>query len=454
MATLFVPAGITTDYSAMVLAGIDAIEFLGAANAVFAAAQFDNVQILTTVNLVGTAGVNSVQVNGSSLNASAWTFSSWSSTEDSIIINGTTGNDTFVGSSRTDVIDGGGGNDAINGGPGADTLMGNAGNDTLVSVNAGADKIDGGADSDFARVSRAALAVGLTIDLTAGGGGVNIGDGTTIADVERIAFTGGSAGDDVIGGALNDVLIGNDGANDMDGAGGNDILRGGPIAELLTGGTGNDTVRGGDGGDNMDGGAGIDTLDYTDSFPAVTINLFTGFAGGGFAAGDVFVNFENVIGSAGADSLGGDGNPNRLLGAAGNDNLGGGDSKDTLNGGDGNDLLTGDLGGDVQTGGAGLDFFRYLAPAESPAGAGRDLLLDFAQGFDTINVAAIDANATVAGNQAFVFAGAGAPLLGQLRYFQTATHTVIQAEINGAAGIDFQIACLGIFIPNAGDFLL
>jgi uncharacterized protein len=84
----------------------------------------------------------------------------------------------------------------------------------------------------------------------------------------------------------------------------------------------------------------------------------------------------------------------------------GGAAGDTLTGGDGNDMLFGALGGDTLTGGDGNDTFVYRSTAES-GGSFVDFISDFASG-DKIDLSAIDANSTAAGNQAFAFVGPGA----------------------------------------------
>ncbi|EME70698.1 calcium binding hemolysin protein, partial [Paramagnetospirillum caucaseum] len=87
---------------------------------------------------------------------------------------------------------------------------------------------------------------------------------------------------------------------------------------------------------------------------AVTVNLGTGSASGGEAAGDVLSGIENLLGGNAADILTGDAGANRLSGAAGND---------TLSGGAGDDILAGGAGSDRLTGGDGADTADYSASA-------------------------------------------------------------------------------------------
>jgi len=112
----------------------------------------------------------------------------------------------------------------------------------------------------------------------------------------------------------------------------------GSVIENATGGSGDDIIQGNSTGNVLDGGAGTNTLSYRGSASGVTVNLSTGGASGGDAAGDTFANFENLIGSAAADSLTGSNAANAIRG-------GGGD--DTLYGLYGDDLLVGGGGGDT-----------------------------------------------------------------------------------------------------------
>ena len=143
-------------------------------------------------------------------------------------------------------------------------------------------------------------------------------------------------------------------------------------ADAFIGGAGNDVAIGGAGGDYLDGGAGNNTLSYSGSLQGVTVNLAAGTASGGDAAGDYFLNFQNLNGSAANDVLVGDAGANTLYGDAGND---------FLFGGAGNDLLIGGAGNDYLSGGAGNDIFYY-----GGAGFGHDEIADFTIGQDQIYI--------------------------------------------------------------------
>ncbi|MGE3905049.1 MAG: calcium-binding protein, partial [Reyranellaceae bacterium] len=174
--------------------------------------------------------------------------------------------DTLIGSTAANRLQGMAGNDTLDGEGGNDTLDGGAGNDTLFS-GFGSDSMIGGAGTDTLTYASATGAV--TISMSGGAGIGDHGAGDTIAgDIE--------------------VLVG---------SGFDDSLTGSAIANTILGGNGNDTIDGGNAGDSLDGGAGANFLSYATSTGAVTVNLGTSAAAGGFAAGDTFANFQHLIGS-------------------------------------------------------------------------------------------------------------------------------------------------------------
>jgi Ca2+-binding RTX toxin-like protein len=99
-------------------------------------------------------------------------------------------------------------------------------------------------------------------------------------------------------------------------------------------------IEGRTGADTLDGGSGTDILTYSSSSAGVTVNLAIGSGSGGDAAGDVFYNFENIIGSSYSDILTGDLNANNILGGDGDDTLEGKGGADTLDGASGNDTVS------------------------------------------------------------------------------------------------------------------
>ena len=164
---------------------------------------------------------------------------------------------------------------------------------------------------------------------------------------------------EINGSVGNDNLLGTTGDDTIIGLAGNDVINGSSGQDRIYGGDGDDTIIGAAGSDWMDGGAGIDTLSYANADSGVTILLFNSVAMGGHADNDVFLNFENIRGSAFDDVLIGDDTPNLLIGGPGNDVLGGGGDDDMLEGQQGDDLFPADDGADFLNGGAGIDTVDY-----------------------------------------------------------------------------------------------
>jgi Ca2+-binding RTX toxin-like protein len=166
-----------------------------------------------------------------------------------------------------------------------------------------------------------------------------------------------------------------------------------------------------------------------------------------------------VAAAAGAETLYGYALDDRLIGGAAGDKLFGGAGNDQLYGRQGNDLLTGGLGNDTLWGGAGTDIlsggmgadtFMFRNVSQIGLGDTRDLIRDFRHAVDTLDLSGIDANWTVAGNQAFGFIGRGAfsGAAGQLRL----EGGVLSGDTNGDKVADFEIKVLGT--PMLDDLML
>ncbi|WP_213253083.1 hypothetical protein [Bradyrhizobium sp. sBnM-33] len=150
-------------------------------------------------------------------------------------------------------------------------------------------------------------------------------------------------------------------------------------------------------------------------------------------------------GNAGSNALYGNSGNDLLSGLAGNDTLYGGAANDTLLGGQDVDYLNGGVGKDTTTGGGGLD--RMVLSSLSDSGiafAARDVINTFAHG-DKIDLAAIDANSKIGGNQAFSFVSAFTGVAGQLQWDLTNISStgvkgyLVQGDINGDAAADFSL---------------
>ena len=127
----------------------------------------------------------------------------------------------------------------------------------------------------------------------------------------------------------------------------------------LTGTGGDDFLHSDAQAHHMDGLAGTDMADYAQSTAGITAFLGNAGLNAGDAAGDTYVNMENLGGSGYADILGGDGSNNKIEGNTGSDWLFGLDGSDYLLGGDGNDVIEGGSAADAIDGGNGNDAASY-----------------------------------------------------------------------------------------------
>ena len=163
-----------------------------------------------------------------------------------------------------------------------------------------------------------------------------------------------------------------------------------------------------------------------------------------------------INGTTKADTLTGGAAEDTINGLAGADTLIGNGSDDTISAGDGNDKVTGGAGSDVLTGGAGQDTFIYTGLGDSTLSS-MDRILDFSHSQkDHVSLSAIDANASVAGDQAFTFIGAASfsGHAGQLRAYQSGGDTFISGDVNGDGVGDFLICVDPPTTLVASDFLL
>ncbi len=204
-----------------------------------------------------------------------------------------------------------------------------------------------------------------------------------------------------------------------------------PIGQHLVDGPDPDTLDGGDGNDTLTGRGGNDTLN-------------------GFGGDDTL----NVGG--GKDTLTGGGGADHRNGGPNSDSLSGGGGNDTLDGGGGADTLLGHGGRDVLTGGLGLDAFKFNSITDLAAGKQRDHITDFSKANDVFDLHNIDAEAGVAGNQAFHSIGASAfsDTKGELRVHNSGANTIVAGDTNGDGNADFSLLVENVHNLHAADFML
>ncbi len=316
------------------------------------------------VNATGAAGLtldgqgdsDGYTVNFGSLAGTVNVADSGGSGVDSLLVNGTAGDDALVVTATAVTR---GAETVTYSGIEALTVNGGDGNDTLTINGTGAPTTLLGGNGDDAFVVNATGVPPLTLDGQEGSDSYTVNFGSlvgpvTIADTGTVGIdtllVNGTAGDDVIvltdttitGVGLGTVTFSGIEAFSVDAGAGNDLIDGSAltIAATLLGGSGNDTLLGGAGNDNLDGGTGDDKLH----------------------------------GGAGSDTLtGGDGN-DALFGDAGNDLMNGGAGDDHLYGGAGNDTQDGGAGADIIYGGTGDD--RLIADSRE------DRLIDWFGNFN------------------------------------------------------------------------
>jgi Ca2+-binding RTX toxin-like protein len=254
---------------------------------------------------------------------------------------GGNGNDTLTGDANANTLEGGGGNDKLDGGAGVDTVT-YAHATGSVSVNLLTGKVTGSAGTDTLS----------NIENAIGGAGNDMFIGNTVNNL----FDGGAGIDTVsyvnsTGSVTVDMSIGNAISSD-----GTDTLL---HIEKIIGSNFDDSFIAASSNVSFSGGAGIDTVSYQPDLRSIIVDLSLGKANDGSGIG-ILSSVENVVGGLGNDVLIGDSNTNKLTGGNGNDSLKGNAGDDVLSGGAGNDILFGGLGDDMLDGGAGVDTTSYL----------------------------------------------------------------------------------------------
>ena len=310
---------------------------------------------------------------------------------------------------------------------------------------------------------------------------------------------GGNNNDKLYGGNNNDKLYGGNNNDKLYGGKNNDKLYGGNGNDKSYGQAGNDSLYMDAGNDTLDGGSGTDWLYVTGSKNSV-VNLATTTGQNTGYGTDIIKNIENASGGSGVDKfygttgnntlngnngndvlqgkngndrLYGGNNNDKLYGGNNNDKLYGGNNNDKLYGGNGNDLLKGDAGRDIlkgdagkdtMFGGSGADTFVFKKTSDSKVGASKaDVIKDFQQGVDVIDLSAIDASANLSGNNAFTFDGTqsfGTSKQGDIYYEKfnndgnANDYTMVYIDTDNDSGTEMSIKLMGLHNLTADDFIL
>ncbi|HVX14299.1 MAG TPA: MBG domain-containing protein [Pirellulales bacterium] len=350
----------------------------------------------TNISLYGGSGndlLSSSGITSSTLVGGTGNDTMYNSGGSSITLFGGTGNDTLGNTGGTAIsVYGGTGNDTLtNTGGTSNALVGGTGNSSLYSSGGSSITLFGGSGNDTLGSS-----ANTSISIIGGGGNDTL---TSTGDTNATVIGGGT-------GANSMYASGGTGIT-MFGGSGNDTLGVADSAQVeLAAGAGNNIYSVGGSGntdqpavvtlddvdtygvDQADSDAivsGTNTIEFGDRESSVSLDL--GLAGAGLANQDVPLQqvtsdlslsligqFQNVIGTAGNDSIVGGSGHNILYGGSGEATLVGGSGPATLVAGTGNDWLG------AGTGGTTFRFSgsQFGSDTVDPPG-GPDNTLDFSQ---------------------------------------------------------------------------
>jgi Ca2+-binding RTX toxin-like protein len=427
-------------------------------------------------------------------------------------LHGGEGNDVIKGGGGNDFLDGGNGNDilqsdifgrsVLDGGTGDDTFKGSGHADTLIG-GTGSDTVD------FSHKSFVTISLGDPLPYWAG-------LETPHAQFISIENLTGSPGQDIlVGNGATNVLRGLGGEDNLIGGGGADIMYGGTESDHYYVDTAGDVVREYAGEGTFDvvwtttsyaltPGSEIEQFNVEDLYGTAAINL-TGNEFGNIFNGNYG---DNIIdGGGGADIMRGwKGNDTYIVDNPGDDVFENGDvystpenesegfdtllttvtydvglsseieviaaldpastanidlvgslDNNTIIGNNGQNTIVGSYGKDTLTGNGGGDVFVWSAVEEIGLfNFDPDIVTDFDQpAGDLLAFNPIDADETVAGDQAFTFIDT-APFTapGQISWFTNGADTFIQLNTNADLTVDGVIQVFGVHTVDASWFVL
>lgn len=303
------------------------------------------------------------------------------------------------------------------------------------------------ADGTASNLESSFVAIGA--DLMAAGRHFHV-DGSAIQSDHGLYLSFTNAHGEVIGSQGDDLVVASTGVGYVDFRGG----AGRDTASFLRTITTNDRlVGGGDAGDKVQLYNG-QTVDFTprmmkgfDTFALLQGSYDLTMADGNLAGGHTL--FVDASGLLSGQTMTLDATAERsgsYLVSAGEDadSIYGGAGADTIYGNAGNDVISGGKGADRLGGGDGADSFVYSALNQS----GHHKLFDFITDLDAsdhIDLSAIDANTTKAGNQAFhvvdQFHGKAGELV--LSYDAGENLTTLAVDVNGDGRADLALHMAG-----------
>lgn len=425
-------------------------------------------------------------------------------------ISGGTGADKITGGLGADVITGEGGNDTIkytdgSDASGAESVDGGAGSDLLLLQNVEepivfiaatitrVERLEYRQSADAYFLSEHFMGKNGISEVTYGAGNDRLTIQGADFDLSGLVINNyGAAGTDALFLSGTDpsgcTITGTDYSQWIYGDSGDDSLTGGSQADILAPRMGTDSVAGGGGndvwlifdpdeisaGDSFDGGADFDEVyvledaaEYTYDFrgfaltgvEALNINdnpsntapvnvILDGAQIGNGAITLVRVNSETHITVEGSSidvSAVNFYNPSALPFSLA---LTGGAGKDAITGSDKDDLITGGLDGDTLTGGGGADHFIYEDLTDSTSGQGRDVIADFVQGADAIEIVPA-LGFTFLGTAAFSGKGDA-----EIRITAAGSDTVVNIDGDGDGAAESKFVLTGSYTMTEADFIL
>ncbi|MDQ0462607.1 Ca2+-binding RTX toxin-like protein [Caulobacter ginsengisoli] len=425
---------------------------------------------------------------------------------------GGNGVDLLYGGDGVDTLDGGANGDLLDGGIGADAMTGGSGDDTYYVDDLGDTAVEAGGQGTDVVHAALSWVLGANLETLILDGSANI-DGTGNTGANTLMgnagantlngadgddlVKGGDGNDSLIGGNGNDMLVGGNGTDDLDGSGDNDILNGGVGDDTLYGGSGNDqldggadndTLNGGIGADTLTGGAGTDILNGGDGNDVLDGGTGADAMAGGLGDDSFYVddlgdtatensgegidivrtmvsftlsaNIENLILDGAADTSGiGNGLANTMTGNGGANTLDGLAGDDILKGLGGNDVIIGGTGADILVGGTGADTFVVRQESVIQSHLGGMLEVDtvndlIAAQSDKLDLSAIDADSTTAGDQAFTLVGAFTSHAGEMTLVFGGGITTLQLDVDGDGAADYRMKITGDVHLDSGGWLL